>query len=757
MVGLIRDCLRILRVLPAVVLVACASGQAPISKTTASTGSAGGGGEGGGDLGPCGMDCSAIETPQCTVSVCNTGQELGPLNTCVVVPSPKGTSCEDGEFCTISDVCNNGVCVGGSPNRCGIPTNPCTAVICYEESKSCEVTPANDGSTCTPVDLCQVDGACHIGECVGKPKDCTFSPLIECNDVACEQSTGKCIGTPDPNKDDAPCVLTGDLCSSNKTCKTGQCGGGTPKDCSALDVGCEVGVCDANDGICTPEPAPVGTSCSEGIPQCHVGKCDVKGDCLPSSAPDGIACSDEDACTKADTCSAGVCGGTPVVGCSHHLIEGFETCPNGWTFGGDWQCGTPTNVGPPAARTGTGVIGTRIGGMYTVNQSFATSFADSPPIDLTTATNPTVSFWAWDHTEGGTFDGWNLQISANGGLNFTPVFPDTPGYSLTIAGQPAWGGDHSQSGWQHYTADLTDYAGASIILRFAFRSDGATVFPGVYVDDILVSEPSQTPLDITTPSPLMDTYAGMAYAAQIVKTGGSTTPVWSLNPGGVNRDWLTIDPMTGVLKGVPSLAETGPVSVTVHVEEPSLPSNFAEKTYTFHVKHAAYYTSFEGACPDGWTLTGEWECGVPTTVGPATAYVGTQCIATKIDGLYGDLQLWAATTATSPDIDLTNVLTPILTFRMWVDTEGSTYDGVNLKISTDGGMNYSVLNTVMPPYPLTIANEPAWGGHQSALGWQLVQADLSAYTGQIIRLQFGFQTDSSGVFPGVYLDDIFVD
>jgi bacillopeptidase F (M6 metalloprotease family) len=62
----------------------------------------------------------------------------------------------------------------------------------------------------------------------------------------------------------------------------------------------------------------------------------------------------------------------------------------------------------------------------------------------------------------------------------------------------------------------------------------------------------------------------------------------------------------------------------------------------------------------------------------------------------------------------------------------------------------------MPVYPLTIAGKPAWGGHQSALGWQLVQADLSAYAGQTIRLRFGFQSDFSGTFAGVYIDDFLV-
>jgi hypothetical protein len=703
------------------------------------------------------MDCTKIPTQPCTISVCNTGQEIGPLNTCVVVPAPVGTQCDDGKFCTTDDVCDNGTCVGTNPNRCGYGANPCLAVICYEDSKSCDVTPANDGAACDPTDLCQSDGVCVVGDCVGQPKDCSFSPLNECNTVACDPGSGKCVGTPDPKKDDLPCVLTGDLCAVDKTCAAGQCGGGTAKDCSAFDVGCQVGACDAATGFCGPEPAPVGAACTEGIPECHVGACDAKGFCTPSTAPDGISCNDHDACTASDKCMGGLCGGSALGGCQHYLIEGFEACPHGWTFGGDWQCGSPANLGPPTAHSGNGVIATQLAGVYSVNQNYGVTVADSPAINLTAATNPAVSFWAWEYTEGGSFDGWNLKVSTNGGQTFMQVTTVTPAYDLTVGGQPAWGGDHAAQGWRNFTADLTAYAGHSIILRFAFRSDAATVYPGVYLDDIVVAEPQQIPLYIATPSPLADVYAGMAYAAQLTKTGGTSGAVWSIKPGGVNTAWLTIDPATGLLSGAPTAADVGPVSVSVHVEEPGLPSNFADQTFTFTVKPDAYYTSFEGACPNGWTLTGDWQCGVPTTVGPATAYVGTQCLATQLTSNYHVLQTYAATTATSPDVDLSGLSNPTLTFRMWIDTEGSTYDGVTLQISSDGGQSYVVLDTVTPAYPLTIAGSPAWGGHQAALGWQLVTADLSNYAGGTVRLRFAFQSDSSGTYPGVYIDDFFVD
>lgn len=168
-----------------------------------------------------------------------------------------------------------------------------------------------------------------------------------------------------------------------------------------------------------------------------------------------------------------------------------------------------------------------------------------------------------------------------------------------------------------------------------------------------------------------------------------------------------------------------------------------------------YSTGFE-TCPSGWTLTGDWQCGVPQNIGPATAFEGTQCLGTQIAANYSDNQTWAGTTATSPAIDLTGLTNPTATFRMWVDTEGSTFDGADLMISTDGGVMYSVVTSVTPAYPLLIAGNPAWGGHQGALGWQAVQADLSSYAGNIVRLRFGFQSDSSGTFAGFYVDSFLV-
>ena len=58
------------------------------------------------------------------------------------------------------------------------------------------------------------------------------------------------------------------------------------------------------------------------------------------------------------------------------------------------------------------------------------------------------------------------------------------------------------------------------------------------------------------------------------------------------------------------------------------------RRFDFEVQTFVYFEDFEGACPNGWTLGGDWECGTPSITGPSTAFSGSQCLATQIDGTY---------------------------------------------------------------------------------------------------------------------------
>ena len=79
-------------------------------------------------------------------------------------------------------------------------------------------------------------------------------------------------------------------------------------DCVGSDA-CMIRTCE--EGVCVFTPI----ACDDGDP-CTMDVCDVTVGCLHEAASDGTACDDGNSCTTDDACSAGVCAGTTVDGCS---------------------------------------------------------------------------------------------------------------------------------------------------------------------------------------------------------------------------------------------------------------------------------------------------------------------------------------------------------------------------------------------------------------------------------------------------------
>lgn len=772
----------------------------------------------------CEMDCTQINTGECLKAVCNDGSYPGQIGACVVVPD-EGATCDDELFCTTEDKCDaDGKCVGAVPNDCGQTAGECKKIACdetsdtcsevgsYDPNKACTTATALvdcesgsctnnkcDPPSCTPSNLCESGGFCDAaGGCVGTPKDCSFSPLTECNAVACNPTNGKCEGVPDTTKNGAACSLSGNLCNSGKTCQAGMCQGGTPKDCSTSPVvdDCNTGVCNPANGACVGMPKAVGTICDDAADECNTGACNAMGDCAPVPTPgvscpsavddcntgtcsaagvcmgvpvnNGLSCSDHDACTTNDICGAGTCTGSAVSPCTVFYTEQFMDCAgSAWTFGGDWQCGLPTLVGPANNSAGN-TIGTVLNGVYHNGQAYNVAMATSPTIHIPAGSPAKLFFYLWLDTEGSTYDGVNLRISQDGGAynlvgsgasctaaNMCTPITVSKAYNTTLIGsQPAWGGYESASGWQLVQADLASFAGHDINLRFSFRTDGSGVYAGAYIDSVTVAEnQNAVPLEIVTTS-LPGATVGLGYTANLTRFGGTAGSTWSIVPGGVNDSWLTINPMTGQLTGTPGVGNAGPVTVTVRVDEPSLPANFDQQTYSITVTPPTpipYTEGFEGACPNGWDLTGDWQCGTPSSVGPATAFAGTKCLATVINGNYSNSLSYATTTATSPAYQLSGA-NPKVNWKAWVYTETGAYDAYNILISTNGGATWSQLTSVTPAYTGSVDSQQAWYGQNSS--WQNYQADLTAFAGQIVKLRFAFRTDSIIVNPGVYIDEV---
>ncbi len=138
-------------------------------------------------------DCSA-QNDTCNTGVCYAS--TAGTAACKKQPKPKGVSCDDGQYCTTGDLCDDvGKCIGGVAPTCPKPAT-CMAALCTEAAKGCTTQPqalgtaCSDNDPCTAGDNCNGTGTCTVG-----------SPMADFS--AC---------------DDAIAATGGDFCY-NKLCK----------------------------------------------------------------------------------------------------------------------------------------------------------------------------------------------------------------------------------------------------------------------------------------------------------------------------------------------------------------------------------------------------------------------------------------------------------------------------------------------------------------------------------------------------------
>ncbi|MBT4295092.1 MAG: S8 family serine peptidase [Candidatus Marinimicrobia bacterium] len=131
-------------------------------------------------------------------------------------------------------------------------------------------------------------------------------------------------------------------------------------------------------------------------------------------------------------------------------------------------------------------------------------YMDLPELDLSTTTNPQLSFmvdWYIEDPAGAEapYDGWdgaNIWISTDGGDSFEVIEPISPAYTSTalfswgefwgIGIVPGWAGDNN--GYVEALFDLSSYTSENVVVRFGFASDGSATDIGIFVDDITVSD-----------------------------------------------------------------------------------------------------------------------------------------------------------------------------------------------------------------------------------------------------------------------------
>lgn len=303
----------------------------------------------------------------CTADLCDASH-----SGCWHASLTEQSACNDGLFCTVSDGCKGGSCVGLNTVGCNEPcvkdsqcAHGCNLAIgiCFACSgdNDCAAGKYCVSHACSSAPPCSTDASC-----VGKKCDPVSQMCVEClQNSECPNSgpipgycyKSSCVGS-------KACLLGILNCPSGTYCNSipnAPFGGGICGEC-ATDQHCPIGnYCDG--GTCRPrECSPNATGCVSGIgatcnahgAQYTIDTCDDGNECtIDSCSPDSgcvhIAISQNpcgaNACTNAGTCSGGACTGTTPVSCDDGTACTIDTCslPGGcvhvdllgeFTFGG---------------------------------------------------------------------------------------------------------------------------------------------------------------------------------------------------------------------------------------------------------------------------------------------------------------------------------------------------------------------------------------------------------------------------------------
>jgi hypothetical protein len=132
-----------------------------------------------------------------------------------------GTPCDDGNACTSGEQCQGGVCTGGTLTTC-TALDQCHAVgVCNPYTGLCSNPYRVNGTTCDDGQACTVNDVCAAGLCMGQNKVCTA--LDQCHDVGtCDAATGLCGNPVSP---DTRTCDDGKGCTTSDHCTAGVCGG----------------------------------------------------------------------------------------------------------------------------------------------------------------------------------------------------------------------------------------------------------------------------------------------------------------------------------------------------------------------------------------------------------------------------------------------------------------------------------------------------------------------------------------------------
>ena len=300
----------------------------------------------------CCRDSNCTVPPSCKTA---TGATCN-AGTCVY-PNDDGASCNaDSTKCTPNDKCLGGTCVADTANKVKCVQKDChTPPLCNPGTGNCDDANVGNGTACGGNGCSSMVGACTSGTCSVTPKDCT-ALNTQCKVGVCDPT--QMVGAPcatSNTMNGTSCTLA-DKCVLTTACSGGDCVG-TKKVCDA-PAPCHATTCNSTTGECDDSFLPAGTACFQNGACRQNAACDANGNCVGDSVPDGTPCS-KGGCQGAAACVSSSC-----------------ICLNRADLGGDPNTPiTPTDAPDMSAATGGGEKkGCSFGGSHTSNDAAALAF-----------------------------------------------------------------------------------------------------------------------------------------------------------------------------------------------------------------------------------------------------------------------------------------------------------------------------------------------------------------------------------------------
>jgi len=391
----------------------------------------------------------------------------------------------------------------------------------------------------------------------------------------------------------------------------------------------------------------------------------------------------------------------------------------------------------------------------------------SPVLDLSPA-NPgleltfwflTSYYWHVDPYDNGDME---IRVSLDGGDTWTDPLWTEDDY-----------GEFLNWTWYEVVLDFDDYVGESNF-KVAFVYEGVDGAQADF-DAILLSD-GDAPLDhdvaaVEILAPVGNGDAGVPVTPEAVFANyGGNTETFTVNLT-ISTDGSDVYDEDYEIVGLAGFGATRNVTfptftpadeaiydvtaTAVLATDQNTGNNTTDAAYTT-IPISGYFIDFESG-DGGFEFTNDWQYGVPST-GPGAAYSGANLVGTLINGTYSLGPLLS--TLTSPEIAIGD--DPVLTFYHWYTTE-NTYDGGNVKISTDGGSTWTLITPdggydglLSSDFENPIGGEEAFYGSNGL--WQMETFDLSAYADQTVQVKFDYGSDNSVITGfGWYIDDIFIE